>query len=307
MSNIDLASEHLKQQIEAANRESLEHSILTERPMSGLPRAKMTHKGEEVIEDMDLRDEDFGRRIREEEEREWEREKMVKERGRERRMSMGMGMQGPQEILAQAARRAGGEEQARPSASPIVEKHAAAATMTTPTDSGMKIDELINIDIDIPEENAEGKNEQPPMEGITDTNIATPMPPILTSLTTSTSPLTSPTTQTPTSAFNLNSLWSASPTAVDAPTFPQGASASPTIPVTTTDPTREPPSIDIDLGTAAHDEDFDMFLDDHQAEGVDTSTPLLSGPEAEKAMFDSLPVVWSGSVCQPSFPFPLSY
>ncbi|KAG9032082.1 hypothetical protein FRB95_001943 [Tulasnella sp. JGI-2019a] len=50
MSSADLANEQLQQQIESAHLASLRHSILEAK--TAAPRAKMTHKGEEMIEDM---------------------------------------------------------------------------------------------------------------------------------------------------------------------------------------------------------------------------------------------------------------
>ncbi|KAG8877588.1 hypothetical protein FRB98_006623 [Tulasnella sp. 332] len=50
MSSADLANEQLQQQIESAHLASLRHSILEAK--TAAPRAKITHKGEEMIEDM---------------------------------------------------------------------------------------------------------------------------------------------------------------------------------------------------------------------------------------------------------------
>lgn len=51
MSNADLASEQLKKEMETAHQESLQHSILEGRSVDR-PLRKMTHKGEEEIEDL---------------------------------------------------------------------------------------------------------------------------------------------------------------------------------------------------------------------------------------------------------------
>ncbi|KAF8323552.1 transcription factor S-II, central domain-containing protein [Cantharellus anzutake] len=59
MSNSELASDQQKKEIETAQKESLEHSILDGRQMNR-PLRKITHKGEEEIEDMD-RDDDASR------------------------------------------------------------------------------------------------------------------------------------------------------------------------------------------------------------------------------------------------------
>ena len=56
MSNSELASDQQKKEIETAQKESLEHSILDGRQLNR-PLRKITHKGEEEIEDMDRDDE----------------------------------------------------------------------------------------------------------------------------------------------------------------------------------------------------------------------------------------------------------
>jgi hypothetical protein len=56
MSNADLASEQQKKEMETAQKESLQHSILEARGKDR-PLRKITHKGEEVIEDSNMDDE----------------------------------------------------------------------------------------------------------------------------------------------------------------------------------------------------------------------------------------------------------
>lgn len=67
MSSADLANEQAKQEMEKAAQEALHQSILKTQTI--LPRAKMTHKGEEIIEtnaseDMRVRDEEERERLR---------------------------------------------------------------------------------------------------------------------------------------------------------------------------------------------------------------------------------------------------
>jgi len=76
MSSTDLANEETKQSIKILEKEALEYSIL---PKTVVPRAKLTHKGLQQMEDI------HGQRVRE---RELEHEEQVEEenmeRGRER-------------------------------------------------------------------------------------------------------------------------------------------------------------------------------------------------------------------------------
>lgn len=64
MSSADLANEQIKQDMEKAAQEALQQSILKEQ--TALPRAKITHKGEEIIESNTSED---LRAVRDEEER----------------------------------------------------------------------------------------------------------------------------------------------------------------------------------------------------------------------------------------------
>lgn len=76
MSSTDLANEHLKHEIEVAEKEALEHSILQR---VTAPRAKMTHKGFETIEDVSGSRNTDAQRAEEEEDR-MEMEKRERER-----------------------------------------------------------------------------------------------------------------------------------------------------------------------------------------------------------------------------------
>jgi hypothetical protein len=282
MSSVDLANEQTKQQIEAANRESLEHSILTQRPI--LARAKITHKGEEIIED--LEGDDIGGRLREDEQRERERERGRAKSVRERTMSLSSPpkkpvFQGPQDILAQqhtAAWQIAAQAQAQRRASLI----ASPSAPESPQEPAFKFDDFIAIDL--PDSPSQGISQLPVSNvnaDIVGPSDAKPTPVSLQSDTiTSTSPH-------PTS-FDLSNVW----TGAGSENTPQESSGSPII-SSRTDVGREPGSIDFDLGTAAVDEDFDMFL----GETVPApNAPLLSGPEIERAVFESLPVIWNGNV-----------
>lgn len=291
MSSVDLANEQTKQQIEAANRESLEHSILTQRPAAA--RAKITHKGEEIIED--LVGDDIGRRIHDEEQRDTEREREREKGARERTKMLPPPpptpkepfFKGPQDILAQqhsAASQKAAQIQAQA-------QHTTSVTTSSLQDAvtaepSFKFDDLIAIDL---------PDDSPPQESTSlgsETKAPTPSAPLIhvksDGFVASTEDSAESSTVARSGSFDLNHVWSGAPS--EHPF--QGSSGSPILSART-DETRDPPSIDIDLGTAADDEDFDIFLDQPEAT---PSVPSRNGPEAEKAVFEALPIVWSGNV-----------
>ncbi|KAF8507951.1 hypothetical protein BU17DRAFT_70975 [Hysterangium stoloniferum] len=289
MSSVDLANEQTKQQIEAANRESLEHSILTQRPI--LARAKITHKGEEVIED--LEGDDIGGRLREDEERERERERERTKSVRERAMSLTSSskrpaFQGPQDILAQQ-HTAASQIAAQAQAQRIASEKTSLPVPETPQEPAFKFDDLIAIDL--PDSPSQGTSRLP--DSITNADTSSPK-----DERPATEGLSQPDTITSTSpqpgSFDLSNVW----TGVGSENTPQESSGSPIISVRT-DGARDPGGIDLDLGTAAVDEDFDMFLDETEPAPNGPNTPLLSGPEIERAIFESLPVIWSGVIIMP--------
>jgi len=95
MSSTDLASEAEKESIKQAEQEALEHSILQK---VVAPRAKVTHKGLQDIEDIDgrpvVRDIDLDKEIEEEERR--ERERTARRRMRSGTMTSGSGSVPPE-------------------------------------------------------------------------------------------------------------------------------------------------------------------------------------------------------------------
>lgn len=288
MSSVDLANEQTKQQIEAANRESLEHSILIQRPVAA--RAKITHKGEEVIED--LVGDDIGRRIRDEEQRESEREREREKDARDKTKMVPQppptpkepSFKGPQDILAQqhnAASQKAAQLQAQAQRS--TPSTISTSLTDAATEPSFKFDDLIAIDL---------PDDSPPQESApfdTDTKATTPDSSLAH---VKTHEVSADSTTSPSAArsplFDLNDVWSGAPS--EQPN--QGSSESPIL-STRADDTREPPSIDIELGTAADDEDFDIFLDQPES---NLAVPSRSGPETDRAAFEALPIVWSGNV-----------
>jgi Transcription factor S-II (TFIIS), central domain len=290
MSSVDLANEQTKQQIEAANRESLEHSILTQRPVAA--RAKITHKGEEIIED--LVGDDIGRRIRDEEQRDSEREREREKGARERTKMLPPqpptpkepSFQGPQDILARqhnAASQMAAQIQAQARRPPPLAT--SSSLMDAAAEPSFKLDDLIAIDL---------PDDSPPQESTSldsDSKISTSTSPAMHMKPDGSAvPVadSSPSPASRSASFDLNHVWSGASSEHPA----QGSSGSPILSARADD-ARDPPSIDIDLGAAADDEDFDMFLD--QPDAI-AAAPLQSVPEAERAVFEALPIVWSGTV-----------
>ncbi|KAL0065796.1 Transcription factor bye1 [Marasmius tenuissimus] len=311
MSSTDLANEELKQSIRIAEKEALEHSILKK---VTAPRAKITHKGLEDIEDINgsLRESER----RQEDEERMERERMERLRAappRQRTMSMSIPPESP--VVPQS-----GESWGAP---PPVPSHVFSPTDGIPsgdfnpdrpsllvnTDSDMVMQEpelnladFINID-DEPDTEEASKDTPHPSASLPDATLpmdATGLKSPVSATTSQPPPPTTPIspfanvqhhpstpTDTPTTSFNLNSLWSVPS---------HGSPMSPVDGETSTPPSREEGGVDVVMGSteplgggAANDGDFDMFLEEKE--------PLT--PEAARALFDAMPHVWTGKISMP--------
>ncbi|KAJ7890537.1 hypothetical protein B0H14DRAFT_3081675 [Mycena olivaceomarginata] len=284
MSSTDLANEQAKQAIKIAEKEALEHSILEK---TVIPRAKLTHKGLEDIEDID----DGGANLR-------EREHGAAEGG------------GGEEGTGARGAGAGGAGWGGP---PRVPMH----VLTTPTEempmgsafSGemstepeMNLADLINIDDEL--QPVQQDVSAPPAPAPTvDLAPSSPIPGFGRAL----SPelpvaASSPTPEAArTASFDLNALWAAPKKEEDLPK--DEASVSP--PVTTSSPppqqshspvsmeepqNRKEEMMDLD---ETDDQDFDMFLEEKD------NGPGPSSPEALQAAFNDLAQVWSGKINMP--------
>ncbi|KAJ6581495.1 hypothetical protein B0H19DRAFT_508904 [Mycena capillaripes] len=295
MSSTDLANEQTKQSIKIAEKEALEHSILEK---TAIPRAKLTHKGLEDIEDFNneasnLREREIERQREEEEKRERERAARLRSQ-RQRTTSVSVPPESPTTP--------GGASWGGPPRVPI---HA-----MTPTDEmggsfagpssemsiepEMNLADLINIDDEPLAQDAPSAPAVPssPISGLGD-SLSTPVAAAPSpTLTTGISPFASKPEASRTSSFDLNSLWAA-PKKDDSPSptvaSPPQQSHSP-VPIEEPQDGKEEP-MDLD---EPDDMDFDMFLE--EKEGGNSSIPTA---EALQAAFDDLPQVWSGKINMP--------
>ncbi|KAJ6610202.1 hypothetical protein B0H10DRAFT_2061219, partial [Mycena sp. CBHHK59/15] len=310
MSSTDLANEETKQSIKIAEKEALEHSILEK---TVIPRAKLTHKGLQDIEDLDsevtnLRERESERQREEEEKRERERAARLRATQRQRTASVsvppespitpgGAGWGGPPPLSVHPTTPTEQVGGGLGDSTPLFIRSASDFVVPEPE---MNLADLINID-----------DEPAAQEAAFVAAPASPTAPVLGHASSSSSalPLSSPTLPTGispfasshvhsskpdaprTSSFDLNSLWAApkkdaspSPTVASPP--PQSQS-----PVPIEDP-QERKDVLMDL-EETDDKDFDMFLEEKE---TDTTVPTA---EALQAAFDALPKVWSGKINMP--------
>ena len=313
MSSTDLASEEEKQSIKLAEQESLAHSIL-HKPTA--PRAKITHKGLQDIEDVNgelasQRDVELDREQEEDERR--DRERMARLRA-----AAASGSAAPESPVVPESPTWGAPppiplhalqqdhsptplpHPERPSLNPLFVHSAPNPATQHQVESELNLADLINIDEDTPQE-----------EVVAAESMSTPVPentPVTATeekqdtVAAPTSP-TSPPTSSPTGispfavnvskpdtttrpSFDLSSVWSA-PKAEDNKPPPE----PPTLP-TPEEP--KDPMVDMTFfGEEADDKDFDMFLEkDYQENEAGSSSEGLQ----KQPVFNDFPQVWKGSV-----------
>ena len=306
MSSTDLASEQTKHEIEVAEKEALEHSIL--KKMTA-PRAKITRKGLEDIEDVNGLTQRDAERLKEEEtEERIERERLA-------RLKVNVPIQGgltdspatpsippPSAISGQPwsssvlSPTVQGHEPQLLSGSPLSARTSrplfipAASDLLAPIEGDLNLADLINIDgdsppretIPLPESNAsESANQAQEPNGTADqTPDVAPSGP---------SPFTTSQAQsTPTTtSFDLKTLWTNTDAQGESP--PKSAEDVPA------EDQGEPMDVD-NSEQDPEDQDFDMFLgeDDKTTEKTDPPEEMVDAPSP--STLDSLPVVWSGTV-----------
>ncbi|KAG7444961.1 uncharacterized protein BT62DRAFT_933372, partial [Guyanagaster necrorhizus] len=285
MSSTDLADEETKQSIKIAEQESLEHSILQK---TTAPRAKITHKGLQDIEDVNgevaSRRERDREREAEEQER-MERERMARLRAaqpRQRTMSVSVPPESP---VSQSA------SWGLPPPVPLHDAHASAdpypsarpplyENATEPVEPELSLTDLINIDDDPMVEVAptDGKSTASPVVSAPELptfNVASP--------TIGISPFASRPSlpETPHSAsFDLNSIWSLQTEETKTP-------QEPSLPQETKHHPMDPEPI-----AEADDRDFDMFLEEKEPE-------RSLSPGGVQTAFNATEPVWSGKITMP--------
>lgn len=248
----------------------------------------MTHKGEEIIEDIEGFD--IGKQFREEEllEREREREKASREKTKAVSISPVSPVRqsfGPQDILAQQ-HTAASQMAAHALAVQTANLAQAHTKVDTPTEPSFRLDDLIAIDLP-----------DSPNQGPTELPVTDEVPSVEEKVhkeSSADAQTEQQETMSPTAAFDLKNVWSGNEST------PQESSGSPIVSARP-DEGNDLPNVDIDLGTTAtHDEDFDMFLAETEPPPPATATaPVLSGPEREQAAFESIPIIWNGNILMP--------
>ena len=308
MSSTDLADEETKQSIKIAEKEALEHSILQK---STAPRAKITHKGLQDIEDVNgeassVREIERHREQEQEEEERRERERMARLRTVQRQRTASISVppesptvlqspleqwgapppvplhaMSPSDEAASSASRASLFTNASPLSAAAVEPSSFA-------EPELNLADLINIDED--QETATGVTSSSPpnrpatiiAEPISSSPTDVPSTPVLTGI--------SPFAARPRApSFDLNALWN----------VPRNEpSTTPTEPLPPATASTEVQSLDsndkdenMDLESqGANDQDFDMFLEEKESEVP--AAPQVTIPQNVEA----LPPVWSGKV-----------
>ncbi|TFK53420.1 hypothetical protein OE88DRAFT_1655545 [Heliocybe sulcata] len=308
MSSTDLANEELKQSIKLAEEEALQHSILQK---TIAPRAKITHKGLQDIED--VHGENASQRL--ERERELEEEKRDRERLARLKQAQMMQRQAsgsvpPESPITPQSASWGGPPpvpqhallgdygSTRPLPNPLFVP-TPSEMMNTPVPNELNLADLINLDEETqtptPTSEPPGTPFQttPPLLG-SDSKAAEQSEPQASPVhPTGISPFAAGVTPSdaPRPSFDLNALWS-SP---DKPKE-QETQSPPTPPP---EPQDGPKDIIMEAseGLGAYDEDFDMFLekDDEQENGKSN----VAGPPPQGQAIEKQSQVYTGALLMP--------
>ncbi|KAF9497211.1 hypothetical protein BDN71DRAFT_1445288 [Pleurotus eryngii] len=296
MSSTDLANEETKQSIKQLEQEALEHSILQK---ATVPRAKITHKGFQDIEDENglltsTRELERERERQVEEEERIERERLARLRTqRQRTQSMSVPPESPMSATGQSPARWGAPpplpSRVSSTTSPLDQTPMSASDANLyPLEPELNLADLINIDDDL----QVATNEPPPSSAetaVSHSDLHATDPPTVP--TTGISPFSPNAPKAETihqGSFDLNAIWTApTSTVTDQPsTTPPGsppAHYSSTYAGAKSTPDSEP---------VAEDQDFDMLLEEPNPE-----TPAVAYPPPNN--LDSLPPVWSGKISMP--------
>ena len=313
MSSTDLADEETKQSIKIAEKEALEHSILQK---STAPRAKITHKGLQDIEDVNgevpnAREVERQKEQEQEEEERRERERTARLRAVQRQRTASVSvppesptvMQSPSEhwgapppvplhamspsdeVISSATSRAPLFTNASPSS-------ATAAEPPSFVEPELNLADLINIDDD--QEAAPGVTSSSPpnqpailktAELISSPTDASSIP--VQSMSTGISPFAA---RPRAPSFDLNAVWNVPRN--ESSTTPKEALPPPTTASTdvqSLDGDDKDDNMDLE-SQEANDQDFDMFLDEKVPE-----TPVTHQVVVPQNI-TALPQVWSGKV-----------
>ncbi|EJD07690.1 uncharacterized protein FOMMEDRAFT_101080 [Fomitiporia mediterranea MF3/22] len=326
MSSTDLADEQTKHEIELAEKEALEHSIL-QRVIA--PRAKITHKGYETIEDVSgQRASDLAK---EEEEQRMEMEKLEREKlARLRSLSQAEGSpmveQSPLSATFPKASSPAvsnaprsqvpwgappppphqpqqgdvppeSPSSSRPSVRPLFVPSMSSDYAST--DQGLSLADIINIDDDVSAQDTSQSNPQLRMSAQANAEAGPSSSPIITSPSGPSPFAPSKPAQSPNrSAFDLNSLWTGAAreeeqtgeTESNSPGLAVGSSAPPESAIE-----EQGDAMEIDSNNEDDEEALDAILQQSAPVPQSDEPPA---PQPAPAV-ESLPDVWSGQVSMP--------
>ncbi|KAL5531359.1 hypothetical protein ACEPAG_4236 [Sanghuangporus baumii] len=329
MSSTDLANEQTKHEIEQAEKEALEHSILQK---ITAPRAKITHKGLETIEDMS------GQRAadaaREEEERRMEMEKREREKvARTRTLSVSQHQGSPTSTIEQSpssstlpkqsstvdtsgSRQSWGgpppipiqTQQSIPPISPATSRPTvrplfmpSVANELATSEQGLSLDDIINMDDDVLMKDAPPSNPQQRMTAQVSSEAGPSSSPIaMTPSGPSPFAPSRPTASPQRSSFDLSALWTGSnkddgPNTSGDDIAADRSATSPAVDKPTTDnaPEGQEEAMELD----SDDDDNERALDaifEQSASVAQTNENIQS-----VSIVDSLPEVWTGNITMP--------
>ncbi|TFY59956.1 hypothetical protein EVJ58_g5444 [Rhodofomes roseus] len=321
MTSTELADEETKLSIRHAEEEALAHSILKKQ---SLPRAKITHKGIENIEDVNGagRDVERAREEQEEEER-IERERQARLRLQAERArsvsTQGQGSVPPESPVVPQTPTWGAPPpvplhashsdvnagasvsgMGRPPTNPLFVP--TASDYQVPVEGELNLADFINIDEDIPSDvpalaptpTPFGEDTPPPFQA--QSPGAQSLPPSdgpAPTSSTGISPFAAKPDLASRPSFDLNALWisKGENPGEEQSTGPQDVPMQDGEP----GPVLEPDA----LGQAADDQDFDMFLGKDEEDQPAPPPPVDNSPEGQRAAFEALPRVWTGTLSMP--------
>ena len=329
MSSTDLANEETKQSIKLAEKEALEHSILQK---TLIPRAKITHKGLQDIEDVNgesatlLREREKEREKEEDERREEERRererqarlKAAEQHQRDRASSISQGSIPPESPIIPQSATWGGSfpihhdsysppgDSIRPPIHPLFAP--STSELQTSPEPEMDIADLIHLDDEFAPQDTFGDHLPTPAleasvmpEPPAPPEPAPPPPLIIPPSSSEPSPViaASPTQlvkpETPSrTSFDLNALWSSPKTETTSREITKELEPEPE-PEPEQEQEQEHRSHPIEVDSIppeATDQDFDMFLEKDQ----DTDVAQGERPQDPEAAFLAVPPVWTGKV-----------
>jgi len=328
MSSTDLANEETKQSIKLAEKEALEHSILKK---TLIPRAKITHKGLQDIEDVNgesgtLLHAREKEREKEEEER-WEEERRERERQarlkaaeqhqRDRASSISQESIPPQSPIAPQSATWGGSlpmhhdsysppasDSIRPPIHPLYAP--SASNLHTSPEPELDIGDLIHLDDEpapqdpfsdhlptpAPETSAMPSGSDPPAPPEPVPLPQLVIPPSEPSPVIATSPTQLLKPDTPArTSFDLNALWSSPKTEPASREIAKEPGPEPEQEQGQEEHRSHPIEVDT-IPREATDQDFDMVLEKDQ----DADVVQDERPQDPEAVFRAVPPVWTGKV-----------